>query len=517
MSARCPRAPEVRVLPGDPRYATMVRGFNLRWAGRPRYVALPADTAGVARAVQDALDAGLRITVKSGGHGYEDFAVANDGGVILDLSTLRAVYRDPDTGWICVEPGAALWDVYLRLYKEHGVMLPAGTCAAVGAGGHVIGGGYGLSSRRLGLTVDHLHAVELVHVTERRRAEVILARRDAPDAAERALLWAHQGGGGGNFGIVTRLWFERLPAAPSDAWVVDLAWDWEGLRRADFGRIVRAFGDFCAAHGAADSPYVGLSTYLELRHRSAGQIRLGGVYEGDDPSLVDAFLRHMVAATCPRAGRRRAPALHVSCRRLPWLFAVQTLDENGPNQRGKYKSAYMIEPFPDGQIDVLWDHLGRGAYRNPQAALGVSAYGGRINAVDPAATAVPQRSSILKLQYATLWQDEAADAEHLAWIRGFYRAMYGERGPYPDGTFDGCYVNYPDVDLVDWQTLYYKDNYPRLRAVKGRWDPLDVFHHAQSIELPVLALSALACLRARARSLKRSASAPAPGLPRETT
>src|ERR1700734_736428 len=97
-AGRCPRGPEVRVLPWDSRYPTMVRGFNLRWAGRPRYVALPADTADVARAVQGAVDAGLRVTVKSGGHCYEDFAVANDGGVIVDLSAMTAVCRDPDTG-----------------------------------------------------------------------------------------------------------------------------------------------------------------------------------------------------------------------------------------------------------------------------------------------------------------------------------------------------------------------------------------------------------------------------------
>ncbi|MDQ3850817.1 MAG: BBE domain-containing protein, partial [Actinomycetota bacterium] len=81
----------------------------------------------------------------------------------------------------------------------------------------------------------------------------------------------------------------------------------------------------------------------------------------------------------------------------------------------------------------------------------------------------------------------ADDDANLDWIRGFYDAMYGPRGPVPDQRTDGCYVNYPDVDLVDWQHLYYKEDYAELQRAKARWDPRNVFHHRQSIELPAAA------------------------------
>lgn len=97
---------------------------------------------------------------------------------------------------------------------------------------------------------------------------------------------------------------------------------------------------------------------------------------------------------------------------------------------------------------------------------------------------MPQRSSILKLQYQTCWTEPAQDQVNLDWINGFYQEMYGERGPWPGEAFDGAYVNYCDSDLVDWQYLYYKDNYPRLQKAKAEWDPHDIFHHGQSIELP---------------------------------
>jgi FAD/FMN-containing dehydrogenase len=113
----------------------LVRGFNLRWTGQPHYVALCADTAQVVQAVQRAVDDGRRITVRSGGHCYEDFVCDNHDGALLDLSSMNAVYRDDGTGWSCVEAGATLWDVYcrLRLYQEYGVTIPGSSCYSVGA------------------------------------------------------------------------------------------------------------------------------------------------------------------------------------------------------------------------------------------------------------------------------------------------------------------------------------------------------------------------------------------------
>ena len=169
-------------------------------------------------------------------------------------------------------------------------------------------------------------------------------------------------------------------------------------------------------------------------------------------------------------------------RRMPWIEATQTLNGSGPNQRGKYKSAYMKKPFPQPQIDVMWKYL-TADHGNPQALLQVDSYGCEINRVASDATAVPQRSSIMKLQYQTYWVHPRDDERNLHWIREFYDAMYGADGPRPDGVVDGCYVNYPDCDLRDWQSLYYLENYPRLQRVKAEWDPHDIFNHRQSIEL----------------------------------
>lgn len=478
------------VLPDDPRYGQYARGFNQRWVGTPSSIALCSDASQVRQAVQEAVDGGLRLTVRSGGHCYEDFASGNDGGVIVDLSQMSKVWRDEETGYYGLEPGARLLDAYTTLAEQYGVTIPGGSCSSVGAGGHISGGGYGLLSRLHGLTVDYLHAVELVHVSKDGQAEIVTASRDDADPDVQDLLWGHTGGGGGNFGIVTKFWFRDLPQRPDKAYLIHQAFAWDSLDQAGFRRLLQNYGNFMAEHSGVDSPYKGLFPLLALLQKGAGQVGLTTQYVGDEPQRLEEFaqavaagLSSPVANVVPRMHHRlvsQTPDLQT----YDWLDATTQLSGTGPSQRGKYKSAYMLQPFPDEQIDVIYEHLVNPSNPNTSALLQVDGYGGQVNAVDAAATAVPQRSSILKLQYQTYWTDPAQDEANLEWIRGFYTAMYGEAGPVPDALMDGCYVNYPDADLENWQALYYKDGYARLQRVKARWDPLNIFNHRQSIELP---------------------------------
>jgi FAD/FMN-containing dehydrogenase len=472
----------------DPRYETLRRGFNLRWVGDPDEIALPGSAEQVRAVVQRAVDSRKRVTVRSGGHCYEDFAVGNVDGVIVDLAAMAGAYFDDACGAYCVEAGATLWNVIWTFYKLYDRALPTGSCYSVGAGGHISGGGYGLLARKYGLIVDWLTAVEIVTVDSDRRARVTIAEKDG-EAAD--LLWACQGGGGGNYGIITRFWFREVPPAPSEAHLVNIAWDWDGMTQEEFAEIVRRYGSFLKWNSAPGTGYEGLFALLHLTHKMPdGQIVLTAQYVGDEPWRLTEFTDWMTAeGVRPPVGQRAAVGLNffphpsTTPQRLPWLYATQSLDQSGPNRRGKYKSAYMNEPFPKDQIATMWRCLTDGL-NNSQALVQVDSYGGAVNALASDATAIPQRSSIMKLQYQAYWTDPADAEANLAWINRFYEAMYGRAGPVPDGVMDGCYVNYPDVDLIDWQRLYYQGNYPRLQQVKAAWDPHDVFRHAQSVKLP---------------------------------
>jgi len=137
----------------------------------------------------------------------------------------------------------------------------------------------------------------------------------------------------------------------------------------------------------------------------------------------------------------------------------------------------------------------------------VDCFGGKINEQTPTATVIPQRDYRLKLQFQTYWDDEDEDKEQLGWIRNAYESVYARWGGVPDpfqgppmdpckspddSPFEGCYYNYPDVDLNGWKngkygalSLYFLDNFQtnkrNLVDIKRRWDPAGYFWHEQSI------------------------------------
>ena len=483
--------PGARVNRGEARYPTMVQGFNPRWIANPDWVQVCGDTEQVVATVQEAVDEEKRITVRSGGHCYENFVCENEDGVLIDLSPMNGVYLDSGNSLYCVEGGATLWNVYNALYREYGLTLPGGSCYSVGAGGHFTGGGYGLLSRLHGLTADYLAAVEVVRVNSDGKAEAIVVNRDSSDPTEKKIAWAHRGGGGGNFGVVTRFWFEDPPQAPELVLLLSFAWNWSDLTEADFAELIKGFGEWHAANSAPGSEYAPLFALLHLGQCTSPSSQIGLTVQvaENEPERLQEFQRELTSKLPAPVAQRTGfghfgiPEPTETLRVLPWLYATQQLDGATPNQRGKYKSAYMNQPFPAHQIETMWKYLREEPNtRAVQALLQVDSYGCQINAHASDETAVAQRSSVMKLQYQTYWYEEEFDEENLAWIRAFYNEMYGSRGPYPDGTMDGCFVNYPDVDLQDWQYLYYKDNYQGLREAKSLCDPRNVFRHQQSIE-----------------------------------
>jgi FAD/FMN-containing dehydrogenase len=400
------------------------------------------------------------------------------------------------------------------------VTIPGGRCHSVGAGGHICGGGDGLLSRRFGLTIDHLYAVEVVVVDGSGKARSVVATRE-PDDPNRDLWWAHSGGGGGNFGVITRYWMRSpgasggdpgsaLPKPPATVLLNGLAFSWADLTQDTFNRLVKNYGGWHERNSAPNSSGLALVSSLSLNHKSSGSVSMFIQVDGDAPNaeqlLADFIneIRDGVAADVqPITGNSAEygpmPKL-ADAQRMPWFHAVRYLATNAPvltnpTLRADHKSAYHRTSYTDAELAVIYKYLTSTEIANPNAMVLLLPFGGNINAVDPAATAFAHRSSVLQALYQSFWSDPGDDAENLAWVRSLYAEVYAATGgvPIPNDHTDGCYVNYPDTDLSDpafnasdvaWHDLYYKGNYARLQQAKATWDPRNTFRHAQSIGLP---------------------------------
>lgn len=495
----------------DARYSTLSRGHNARFpsssADAASRIELCATMDDVAEALQRIVDEGQRPTVRSGGHCYEDFVYTNPNGVILDLGLLAETNLWTGTPKYKIGAGTPLGAAYPDLYKRYGVTLPGGSCGTVAAGGHICGGGYGFLSRLHGLTSDWVSAVDILTVD--RKGRVIPLRADRQHDPE--LLRACRGAGGGNFGIITNYYFDELPSAPREVVTADISFAWPEITPERFAGILDAYGHYWETRGT-DRDTWGLFTILELTHYASGHFGISLQFCNPDGSCRDLhalneFL-NLFEKFYPVRGNRRTPMRGAgrqvhggpsNLSRHSWLNATmrEAVGGAGNDMRGKYKSSHMKRNFTPAEIACFYKHLTRSI---PGADLSaytiyVDSYGGAVNRRQYAEeTSIPQRSSVMKLQFLALWRRPEDDSQHLRWLNELYTDLYSgpdadpaHKGtPYFNSRYEGCYINYPDKDMLNypfWPELYYGEDglYPFLQSVKRRYDPNNIFHHAMSV------------------------------------
>lgn len=494
-----------RIGPDDPRYAAIVdRQFNKRFRASPDYVCVASTSAQVCAAVEEAVRAGRRLVVTSGGHCLEDFVSDSDVRVIIDVSPMKRIEFDAARGAVSVEAGATVGETFRALHDRWTTVIPLGEYPAIGMGGHVAGGAFGFLCRQLGLAADYLYAVEVVTVDDAGRAGVVVATRERSDPS-RELWWAHTGAGGGNFGVVTRYWFRSpdasgvdpatlLPRAPESITTFKAEWSWSEIDEPAFHRLLVNHGQWCERNSGAQSPNASLWTLLELHRRDFGTLVVRGVSTAG--SGAERQIDHFLATLCEGLVAPRGHPIT----QMSWLdFALNPLPDlfAGPpgGVSAKVKDALLNRRLTDRQIGVAHDYLTRSDHDIVGGMLGLATYGGRINTIASDATASAQRSSILDMACNTGWLDPRDAEKNLRWVREFYRELFAESGgvPVPGDAYGGSFINHPDTDLADpalnestvpWHTLYFGDNYPRLQRIKARWDPRNVFRHALSIRPP---------------------------------
>jgi hypothetical protein len=430
---------------GAPGYNAARVVYDTRYDSvKPQAVAFCESLSDVQKTVRWARKHHVHIVPRSGGHSYGGYSTTN--GVIVDVSRLHAVSLAANRR-AAAGAGAELLSVYTAL-GNRGRMIPGGTCPTVGIAGLTQGGGIGLSGRKFGLTSDHLLEATVVLADG---TAVVASAHEHPD-----LYWALRGGGGGNFGIVTRFVFRTHPVGSVSTY--SLEWPW-----SDAKQVVQAWQAF-APH-APD----GLSCVLNVNAAAGAaspHITSAGQFFGSEQALR-SLLAPLVNAGTPTA---------FTTKTRTFLEAVHYWAGGGTG-RATFgaKSSISTAPLSPAGIDVLLQQID--AKRTSGTGSGIvllDSWGGAINRVPKAATAFVHRNALFSMQYLAYWDAGAAAAPNLAWLRRCFAALRPHVSSF-------AYQNYIDPELPNWQHAYYGTNLARLQQIKRKYDPHNVFHFRQSI------------------------------------
>jgi FAD/FMN-containing dehydrogenase len=440
------------IAPGHPEYDTARRVWNGMIDRRPAVIARCADADDVATAVRFAHEHGLALAVRGGGHNVAGTAVVDDG-LVIDLSTMRAVRVDASGRTVHVLGGATWADVD-AVTAPLGLATTGGVVSETGVAGLALNGGVSHQRRRDGMTIDNLVSAEVV------LADGSRVRASAGEHAD--LYWALRGGGG-NFGVVTS--FElRLHELGPEVFGLHVAYPLE-----DAARVLTGWRD-----AVADAPdelsTAGLIWALPVIDglpeplRGKPYVGLAGMWAGDPDEGERAT----------RALREVATPLIDMSARVDYLEYQRSLDPFYPAGLRYYWKALYLDGLPDAAIDttVEWSE------RRPSndTLVIIRHCGGAISRVGAEETAFGDRSSEWMLSIDSTWHDPADDQTNIGYTRAFWDAAV----PFSNGQ---TYFNFPGL-LEDGDAAVgssYGSNHPRLARIKAAYDPDNRFRLNQNI------------------------------------
>ena len=437
--------------PGDPGYETARKVYNGMIDRRPGLIACCVDVADVIASVRFARETGILAAVRGGGHNAGGLGVCDDG-LVIDLSMMRGVRVEPRSRTVRVE-GGCTWGGVDHSTHAFGMATPSGILSTTGVGGLTLGGGLGHLTRKYGLTIDNLLAVDLVS------AEGRFLTASAEENPE--LFWAVRGGGG-NFGVVTSFLYKLNPVDTVHAG--PMLWDLE-----DAPEVLRFYGDFIKG---APEEINGFFAFLtvppgppfpeSIHHR-----KMCGIvwcYVGPPDRFEETFK--------PVRGIRKPVFEFVGPMPFPALQGM--FDPLYPPGLQWYWKADFVNDLSDEAIRL---HVKHGSeLPTPLSTMHLYPVNGAAHRVGGDATAWSYRDATWAEVIVGVDPDPANNDRLTRWANAYWEALH----PHSAG---GAYVNFMMHDEgQDRIKATYRNNYDRLAAVKAKYDPGNFFRVNQNIK-----------------------------------
>lgn len=418
---------------------------------KPAAIAVCDTEEDVIAAVKLAKENGWSISVRSGGHHIGGFAVC-DNGLMIDVSNLKNITVDAERKIVEVETGVKSGELNAETQK-YGLAVPLGTASGTGVTGVALSGGIGYLRGMYGLTCDNIIGATIVTAD----GDVLEVNEEShPD-----LLWAIRGGGG-NFGVVTKLRFTAYEIG-TEVLALDVMYDYKDAKQ--ILQKVQAFTEQAPDEAisinltvAVLPPAPFLPEFLHFKK----VIMLLAVYGGDaqQGGAIVQPLRELAEPLVDQSGV------------MPFLQIQQRLDPMIPERVNCYGTSLYFNDLNDKTIDTLIENL-----NNPPAPsiLGqLWALGGQMNRVSTDATPFAMRDAkyVLLVDAMAIGGDDEACKQ---WVDGLYENLL------PLSYKKASYLNAFDAS-EDATMNAFQENVSRLVEVKKKYDPTNVFRHNHNID-----------------------------------
>ena len=433
------------ITPNDPAYddtrAVFYGGIDMR----PAAVVCAADAEDVRQTVLIAKNAGLELAVRSGGHSIMGHCTT-DGGIVLDLRAMSGIDIDVNAHTAWAETGLSAL-AFTEAVAKHGMIVGFGDSGSVGIGGLTLGGGVGYLSRKFGLTIDSILAAEVVTADGR------LLHADADEHPD--LFWAIRGGGG-NFGIVTRLKFRLHELPHFTGGMLVLPATAETI--AGFVAAAEAAPDELSSIGNV-MPAPPMPMFPKEIH---GKLVLFAMlaYAGDDQSATAAIAPFRALAT-------------------PLVDMVKPMPYAGlypPEDHSMHPTAVSRTMFVD-TIDLAAAETIMRFLSSSDAPMRVAqlrVLGGAVARVPADATAYAFRSDAMVVNVAAFYDGAENRSARLSWVREFAKTLQPEEA--------GAYVNFlSDDGKARIRAAYPGATWDRLTRVKATYDPTNFFRRNHNV------------------------------------
>ncbi|MCX8075213.1 MAG: FAD-dependent oxidoreductase [Clostridia bacterium] len=434
------------ITPSDVLYNEARQVWNGAIQKFPKVIVYCYNKNDVKNAILWAKDKNIGVRIRTGGHNYEGYCIGNNV-LVIDISRMNKLELDSQNNKLKIEGGVLNEQVY-ELLGSQGYPFPGGSCPTVGVVGYTLGGGYGYSSRYLGLGCDSLLELEIIDY----KGDTVIA--NAEENSE--LYWAVRGSGGGNFGVVVSMIF-KLPEKV------------EKVSLVEFYCVNATEEQMRQFIGIWQTCLVNLDCRITLtssiyKSIEEGQVISGrGIFYGtpdEAQQIVQVF--------------EQITGLTVSIKYLTFLDAIERIEETVPkSQKFKSTGRFVYKEYDTQEIENIVDLIKDTAEGSIFAGITFYAMGGKIEEIGEQDTAFFYRKAKYIFGIQSVWEDPKYAKENINWV--------DTRFVYIEKITDGSYVNFPYSGLECYDFDYYGENAEILRVINNIYDPNNFFSFPQSV------------------------------------